>query len=84
MSKGLQHANAFVIQFRGADEADTERFSGRVEPVVSGRTADFQNVEELPQILLKMLRTVASEKELGDGRTCVARTHDSTGKDYDL
>jgi len=63
--KGLQHANAFVIQFRGADEADAARFSGRIEHVVSGRTALFESVEELPQILLKMLRIVASEKELG-------------------
>lgn len=63
--KGLQHANAFVIQFRGADEADTARFPGRVEHVASGRTALFETVEELPQILLKMLRIVASEKELG-------------------
>ena len=62
--KGLQHANAFVIQFRGTDEA-AEKFSGRVEHVASGRTALFQTVEELPQILLKMLRTVASEKEGG-------------------
>jgi ABC-type amino acid transport substrate-binding protein len=62
---GLQHANAFVIQFRGADEADAARLSGRVEHVASGRTALFQTVEELPQILLKMLRTVASEKEAG-------------------
>jgi hypothetical protein len=61
--KGLQHANAFVIQFRVADEAATERLSGRVEHVASGRTTLFQTVEELPQILLKMLRAVASEKE---------------------
>jgi hypothetical protein len=65
--KGLQHANAFVIQFRGADEADAERFSGRVEHVASGRTATFQAIDELPQILLNMLRTVASEKNAGSG-----------------
>lgn len=63
--KGLQHANAFVIQFRGADQTDAERFSGRVEHVASGRTALFQTFEELPQILLKMLETVASDTELG-------------------
>jgi len=33
--------------------------------VASGRTTLFQTVEELPQILLKMLRDVASEKEGG-------------------
>jgi hypothetical protein len=62
--KGLQHASAFVIQFRGADEPDRERFSGRVEHVASGRTALFETVEELPQILLKLLGTVASEKKV--------------------
>jgi len=62
--KGLQHANAFVIQFRSTDES-AEKFSGRVEHVASGHTALFQTVEELPQILLKMLRTAASEKEGG-------------------
>jgi hypothetical protein len=38
------------------------KFSGRVEHVASGRTATFQAVEELPQILLEMLRSVASEE----------------------
>jgi hypothetical protein len=59
--KGLQHANAFVIQFRGADESDAGKFPGRVEHVASGRTALFQSVEDLPEILLKMLRDLASE-----------------------
>jgi hypothetical protein len=62
MVKGLQHANAFVIQFRGAAETGADRLSGRVEHVASGRTATFQSVEELPQILLKMLRSVASDE----------------------
>lgn len=61
--KGLQHANAFVIQFRAADEPDSARLSGRVEHVASGRTALFQTLEELPQILLKMLKNAASDKE---------------------
>ena len=63
--KGLQHANAFVIQFRGANQGDAERFSGRVEHVASGRTALFQTVQELPQILLRMLKTATSDDETG-------------------
>lgn len=63
--RGLQHANAFVIQFRGAEEGDADRFSGRVEHVASGRTALFRTLEEVPQILLRMLKTAASEKEAG-------------------
>jgi hypothetical protein len=63
--KGLQHANAFVLQFRAADQSPAQRFSGRIEHVASGRTALFQTLEELPQILLKMLEAVASDKDLG-------------------
>jgi hypothetical protein len=63
--KGLQHANAFVIQFRGTNQADAEGFSGRIEHVASGRTALFKSLEELPHILLKMLETLASDKEPG-------------------
>lgn len=65
--KGLQHANAFVIQFRAADEPDTARISGRVEHVASGRTALFQTLEDLPRILLKMLEKAASDKEWAEG-----------------
>jgi hypothetical protein len=65
--KGLQHANAFVIQFRSVNESDADRFSGRIEHVASGCTAVFQAMEELPQILLKMLRDVAAEEENGIG-----------------
>jgi hypothetical protein len=64
---GLQHTNAFVIQFRSAKGNGAGRFSGRVEHVASGRTANFLNVEELPQILLKMLALVPSEEENGTG-----------------
>jgi hypothetical protein len=63
--KGLQYASAFVIQFRGVDQSPADRFSGRVEHVKSGRTALFHAVEEVPQILLKMLEAVASDNELG-------------------
>ncbi len=63
--KGLQHANAFVIQFRGADDGDKGSISGRVEHVASGRTAIFQSVDELPQILVNILSTVTSEREAG-------------------
>lgn len=56
VTKGLQHATAFVIQFRGPVQARTDQLSGRVEHVATGRTATFQSIEELPQLLLKMLR----------------------------
>ena len=65
--KGLLHANAFVIQFRGIAQAGADRLPGRVEHVASGRTATFQSLEELPPLLLKMLRSVGSDGENGTG-----------------
>lgn len=53
--KGLRPTDAFVIQFRGPAETRLDRLPGRVEHVSSGHTATFQSVEELPQILRKML-----------------------------
>lgn len=58
MTKGLQHADAFVIQFR-ATKAGADQFPGRIEHVASGHTATFESVEELPQLLLRMLNNTA-------------------------
>ena len=65
--KGLQHASAFVIQFRGTAEDGADGLPGRVEHVASGRTATFQSVEELPQLLLQMLSSAVSDDEHGRG-----------------
>lgn len=59
--KGLQHTNAFVIQFRRSMDPCADRLPGRVEHVASGRTATFESIEELPQLLQKMLKSVSSE-----------------------
>jgi hypothetical protein len=56
MITGLQHATAFVIQFRSAAQARADQLSGRVEHVATGLTANFQSLDELPQLLLEMLR----------------------------
>ena len=61
--RGLQHANAFVIQFRGTAEAHANQLPGRVEHVASGCTATFQSVEELPQLLRKMLQNALFDDE---------------------
>jgi hypothetical protein len=57
--KGLQQANAFVIQFRDACDSGTGQHSGRIEHVSSGRTANFQSLHELPELLLQMMKTAA-------------------------
>jgi hypothetical protein len=62
MTKELQPAKAFVIQFRAAAESQGIRLSGRVEHVSSGRTANFQSLEELSELLLQMLRRAASDE----------------------
>jgi len=51
-----------VIQFRGAEEGDAGRLSGRVEHVTSGRTATFQSIHDLPQLLLSMLGSMAADE----------------------
>lgn len=63
--KGLQHTNAFVIQFRSDAQTSTGKLPGRVEHVASGRTATFQSVEELPELLLQMLNNKTSDGESG-------------------
>jgi hypothetical protein len=65
--KRLQHTNAFVIQFRGPTDSRASQLSGRVEHVASGRTASFQAIEELPQLLQKMLKSVRHEDANGMG-----------------
>jgi hypothetical protein len=66
VTKGLQHTDAFVIQFRAA-KAVSDRFPGRIEHVASGRTATFESLEELPQLLVRMLNNKAfgSNDEIG-------------------
>jgi hypothetical protein len=63
--KGLQHAKAFVVQFRSAEEGAAGGFSGRVEHVASGRTATFQSIDDLPQLLLTLLRSIAPDEKDG-------------------
>jgi hypothetical protein len=55
---GLQHASAFVVQFRVDGDPANGTLGGRVEHVESGRTANFQSVHDLPELLLRMLDQV--------------------------
>ena len=52
---GLQHGNAFVVQFRMEPGSRSRKLAGRVEHVASGRTATFASVKELPELLRQML-----------------------------
>lgn len=53
-------AQAFVVQFGRETDLDTGRMVGRVEHVVSRRTARFQSVDELMAFMTEVLREVAS------------------------
>jgi len=60
--KEFRHENAFLIRFRGSPQARCSGLPGKVEHVASGNTAIFQSVDQLPQILVTMLRSLASEE----------------------
>jgi len=53
---GLQHAYAFVVQFRATGDPATGELSGRVEHVASGRMANFDCLEDVPELLLCMMK----------------------------
>jgi hypothetical protein len=52
---GLQHAGAFVLQFREETDFAAGRVTGRVEHVASGQTARFESVDELLATLARLL-----------------------------
>jgi len=52
----LQRANAFVVQFRTEPGSAAGKLAGRVEHVASGRTAWFEAIEDLPELLRQMLK----------------------------
>jgi hypothetical protein len=54
--KELRQSTAFVIQFRCTAQDDLKQFPGRVEHVASGRTGTFESIQELPQLLLSLLK----------------------------
>jgi hypothetical protein len=51
----LQHAGAFVVQFRTDTDFTIGRVAGRVEHVASGRTAHFQSAHELLSVFARVL-----------------------------
>lgn len=53
---GLNAGSAFIIQFR--TDPGAARLAGRIEHVVSGKTATFESLDDVPELLLQMLRDV--------------------------
>ena len=54
--KTLQHAGAFVVQFRADCILGGGALSGRIEHVASGRTVGFHSREELVDVLEQMVK----------------------------
>jgi hypothetical protein len=58
--KGIATHKCIRDPISAAAEADANQSTGKIEHVASGLTATFESLEELPQLLLKMLRSVDS------------------------
>jgi len=53
---GLQPASAFLVQFRTGADPITGKLAGRIEHVASGKTANFDTIHDLPELLRQMLQ----------------------------
>ena len=60
---GLQHAGAFVIQFRAGTDFESGRVGGRLEHIASGRTACFESADQLLTLLARILREAVQTTE---------------------
>jgi len=53
---GLHPGNAFIIQFRTELNSSDVKLTGRIEHVLSGKTTTFDSLNDVPGLLLEMLR----------------------------
>lgn len=58
----LSPQRAFVVQFRAHCIARLERFTGRVEHIVSGHATNFRTADELVAFMKRVLRTNDSDR----------------------
>lgn len=56
MAVRFQSSGAFVVQFQTGTDLDRGRVAGRIEHVASSRTANFESVTELLELIARMLR----------------------------
>jgi hypothetical protein len=61
--QGLQHANAFVVQFGDRTNFGTGRVNGRAEHVVSGRILHFESLIELFAFVAHVMDDVHRTRE---------------------
>ena len=55
---GLRTDTAFLIQFRTNADPATDKLTGRIEHVASGRTETFESLKDLPTLLQRMLKGI--------------------------
>lgn len=55
---GLRPDTAFLIQFRTNADPATDKLTGRIEHVASGRTETFESLKDLPTLLQRMLKGI--------------------------
>jgi hypothetical protein len=61
----LQHAGAFVVQFRNSTNIAAGHVAGRVEHIASGWCAHFASAQELLTIFERVLNDTQSNQSTG-------------------
>jgi hypothetical protein len=61
----LQHAGAFVVQFRNSTDFAAGHVAGRVEHIASGWCAHFASAQELLTIFDRVLNDTQSNQSTG-------------------
>lgn len=56
MAPRFQTSDAFVVQFQTGTDLDRGRVAGRVEHVASSRTANFESLTELLELIARILK----------------------------
>jgi hypothetical protein len=53
---GLRPDTAFLIQFRTNSGPTTDKLTGRIEHVSSGKAVNFGSLKDVPELLQRMLK----------------------------
>jgi hypothetical protein len=53
---GLRPDTAFLVQFRTNSDPATDKLTGRIEHVSSGKTETFESLKDVPKLLRRMLK----------------------------
>jgi len=62
MMNPLLRASAFVVQFNPETDIDADRIKGRIEHVDSGRLAHFDCLQDLLDVVKRLLREARADQ----------------------